>query len=673
MAGTKRPAEIVLGAETRKLRKDLAEAKGEIHKFGRGAAASIRSTVGTAFAGAFSLASLGGAVSIVQDVVANERALTRLGIQADVSNDRVRALAGTMASVSDATGQSTEQLIAGASQIVTLTGDFDLAASSARALGVAATATGSQMEDLAGVAAALSQNMGIAGNKIGYALDVLAVQGKRGSVELKDLAILLPTASAQFKVFGEEGQRGVSVLGAALQVTKKATGTASEAATAFNALGKSLVANATRIKQMSGGKVKVFEIDPKTKRKVARDFTDIVRDLRNSKLGQDPEKLIKALGTEEAVKSFQAISDNWEEFQSLIAGGLAGGGTIERDFQKYIESPAGRIERAWTRAHNALQAAVTPERVEQIADATETFARALGFVVDHAGHLVALIGGAKLAQFALATNQWATAMGGVAGSTGQASAGIAGMSSGTSRFVGGLGKAVSVAGGLASTLTASYAATTLLVDAMGWFQDEHQALATADDPRAEAAKARESREQVEAERNKYAKQVADYQAQLARARGPGNAAWQSPERIAQTEEKLRKAQAQFAFEDSQLASHRAEEVGRTIFERNVARGTGAEDDVLQQLKNLRAQQMVDRVGSGLGSGVDSEVLRTFGAEASNLQGQELGQVITVLERLLAEQQKTRELQEKVANRPSFDISAGSGGAFSAPQTGRSPL
>lgn len=667
MAGTKRPAEIVLGAETRKLRKDLAEAKGEIHKFGRGAASSIRSTVGTAFAGAFSLASLGGAVAVVQQVVSNERALTRLGIQADVSNDQVRALAGTMMAVSNATGQSTEQLIAGASQIVTLTGDFNLAASSARALGVAATATGAQMEDLAGVSAALSQNMGIAGNKIGYALDILAVGGKRGSVELKDLAMLLPTASAGFKVFGEEGARGVAVLGAALQVTKKATGTASEAATAFNALGKSLVANASRISKMSGGKVKVFEIDPKTKRKVARDFTDIVRDLRSSKLGQDPEKLIKALGTEEAVKSFQAISDNWEEFQKLIAGGLAGGGTIEADFKKYLESPAGRIERGWTRASNALQAAVTPDRVEKIARATEAFADALGFVVDHAAHLVALIGAAKLGQFAMATHKWATAMSGVASATGQVATGITGAASGTSRLVGGLGKALAHAGGIASAFTASFAATTMLIDAIGLFEDKTKTVATVDDPNEEASKRTRFREQAE-------NTVAQFTAERNRLLSfEGSQA--TPEFHERRRARLQEVDEQLAVEQQVLADAKSEEVAVTIFERDKVRGTDAVDNVLQDLKTQKhVQESLGRIGTGFAAPVaDSEVIRNFGGEAAGLQGAELNGVITVLERLLAEQQKTRELQERVANRPNFDAMGGNVPVPSvAPRSGTTP-
>src|SRR5690606_16744345 len=108
--------------------------------------------------------------------------------------------------------------------------------------------------------------------------------------------------------------------------------------------------------------------------------------------------------------------------------------------------------------------------------------------------------------FAMATNRWALAMSGVAASTGQVSgavgkgvAGITTMASGTQRLASGLGRAAANAGGIPSALTVTYTLTSMIVEELGWFEDEHKALPTADDPRAEAAKARSFREQAQAE------------------------------------------------------------------------------------------------------------------------------------------------------------------------------
>jgi hypothetical protein len=668
--GTDRPARIVFGAETRKLRRDLAAAKGEIRGFGKDTAHSIRSSIGTAFAGAFSLASLGGAVSVVKDVVANERALTRLGIQAEVSDERVRALATNIGQISNDTGQFTSELIAGATQIVTLTGDFDLAERSVRALGVAATATGATMGDLAGVSASLGESLHIDGKGMGKALDALTVQGKKGKIELKDLASLLPTASAQFARFGEKGMTAVTTLGAGLQTVARATGTPAEAATAFNALGKAYEANAKRIKKYTG-------VNVKRKDGSTRDFAEITDDLRRAKLRNGATSSFDFLGTDEAVKGFEALRANWEDFQGLITAGMQGGGTIEADFKRYLESPAGRIERSWTRAGNALQRAVTPERVELIADATEKFARALGFVVDHGVHMVALIGAAKLGQFSLATSKWATTMSGVASSTAQVSgaigrgaAGLTGMASGTTRLVGGLSQAVGHAGGIASAFTASFAATSMLVDALGLFEDKYKAVATADDPRAKAAEAQRMLEQTETTRNEAAKQVVEYQAQLERARGPGNATWQTPAAIADTEAKLRAAQAQLAHEDQELSGRRAAVTAATVGERDSARGT---DSLKYITDNLRTKQALDaglgRLGS-LAPEVDMEALKQYAPEAQGLSGELLGRVVSLLEAQLQEQERLRALQERVRGP---GVGPGEEPAMiSAPRTGTSP-
>ncbi len=686
-SGTKRPAEIVLGAETRKLRRDLAAAKGEIRGFGKGAAQSIRSTVGTAFAGAFSLASLGGAVSVAKDVLANEKALTRLGIQAEVSDERVRQLATNLGHVSNDTGQFTSELIAGATQIVTLTGDFDLAARSASALGVAATATGAEMTDLAGVAASLGQNLGIAGLKMGEALDALTVQGKKGKVELKELATLLPTASAQFAIFGEKGMGAVTTLGAGLQVVATATGTASEAATAFNALGKSYIANAKRIKKLSG--VEVFKKD-KNGKLIARDFADITNSLRKSKIGGNQTKIIEALGSEEAFKAFNALSSKWGDFQGLIAAGLQGGGTIEADFKRYIESPAGRIERAWTRAANSLQRAVTPDRVELIARATEQFARALGFVVDHGQQLVTLLGAAKLMQFSMATNKWAEALGGVSTQAGNvtgklsgAGTQVRGMNRDVSRLGSALGKSVSFAGGLTSTLLASYQATSLLVDAMGIFEDKTLTKASADDLEAKADAAQKHVGQRRTtianleEDLRHQKRGAGHTAEAARLAAENSSPRKAAEQAAKAQAaaaKVKETEDQIAFEKSRLRDEELTLTATTIGERDAARGTGALDDIVSNLRARQAEQSgLGRLGSISASApqVDLEVLKQYAPEAQNLNAAELARVVTILEAQLKEQERLRALQERVSA-PQGSSDAGGQAMISAPRTGTLP-
>lgn len=668
--GTSRPAKIILGAERRKLRQDLRQAKGDIRDFGNDAAKSIRSSLGTAFAGALSVASIGGGAEVVRQVVGQERALARLAIQAGVSDEAARNLSSSMRRISDETGIAQDALIAGATQIVTLTGDFDLARGSAQALAIAAQGTGASMEDLAGVAAAAGTNFGIAGNKIGYALDILATQGKAGSVELKDLSTLLPTASAQMAMFADKGDRAVAVLGAALQVTKRSTGTASEAATAFNALGKAFIANAAKIKKETG--FDPFRLDPKTKRKTLKSIEEIIQGIGKSKAGRDPTRLIKMLGTEEAFKSFNALTTNWKDFQGLIAQGLAGGGAIEADFRRYIETPAGRIDSAWNRAKNSLQRAVTPDRVEMLADATEGFAAALGFAVDHASELVRLLAAIKMAQIALSTHRWATALSGVVAQAGGANSklgaaagALQGMSASTAGLVSKLGRAASGAAGIGAAFMGAYEATSLVVDALGLFEDKTRTFATADDPNQEASKRTRHREQAQAkvaeltaERNRQAR-FAGMQA------GPGV----SPKLIANAQAKMSELDKQIATEQHALEQARGAELAATILERDKARGTEASDDVLAALQQ---QALISQTGSpGVLQLPDDEVLRQFAPEAQNLPAAQLDTLIKLMEQQVGETARQRQLQERVA---ATRIGEGplASSHVSAPRTGTAP-
>jgi hypothetical protein len=647
--GTKRPAEIVLGAETRKLRRDLAAAKGEIRGFGKDAASSIRSSLGTAFAGALSLASLGGAVSVVKDVVANERALTRLGIQADVSTERVRALSSNIFQISDSTGQATSELIAGASQIVTLTGEMKLAEQSVSALGVAATATGSDLRDLAGVSAALGTSLNIKGRTaMSLALDALAIQGKKGKIELKDLASLLPTASAQFARFGEKGMDAVATLGAGLQIVARATGTPAEAATAFNALGRAYESHAKRLKKYAG-------IDVKRKDGSTRDFFEITDELRRAKLRKGAT-MFDVLGTDEAVKGFEALRTHWTDFEGLIADGLDGGGTIAADFKRYIESPAGRMERAWTRASNALQRAITPERVELLARATEKFAQAIGFAVDHATELVALVGSIKIAQLALATSRWSTALAGVAGQAGplntrlgSAAGSLQGMTAGSATLVSRMGQVAGAAGGIASAFTASFTATSALLDALGVFEDKYKTVATADDPNRKAADTALMQQQAEDEVHVRQKRLSGYR----QTRGQFGRFYRQDGRTLDLDAMIQQAEAELRRAEGEVASRRATHLATTFMERDVARGTDAAPavlDALQQQQLLKQDSPTPLRPSGVLALPDTEVLQEYAPELQALAGDKLDRVIGLLEQSLREQERLRAINERVAQK-----------------------
>lgn len=258
-------------------------------------------------------------------------------------------------------------------------------------------------------------------------------------------------------------------------------------------------------------------------------------------------------------------------------------------------------------------------------------------------------------------------MGGVASSTaqvsgaiGRGSAGLSSMASGTGRLVGGLSQALAHAGGIASAFTASYAATGMLLDALGLFEDKTTTITTADDTTGAASNAANHLRAINEERDPL----------LARKRNLESMISLPGERFGDADRRKQLDADNLRLQDLEPDFQRAksEFVAATIVERDKARGTDAVDNVLAELKN---KELLERTGAvGVVDDVDTEVLSKFGPEAAGLQGADLDGVIAAIDRMIAEQQKTRELQEKVANRPNFDGPAPL--MISAPRTGTSP-
>ena len=413
-----RPAEIALSASDKRLRRDLARSKRHVQQFARDVGGSMSGGFKSAFGQIGALGTIGGLAAVGSQVLDVNRTLTRLGIQAGVSQSSITALHKRMLDLSDATGVSTAELAAGASEIVTLTGDYKFATDKLALFATVSNATGAAMRDVAGTAAALKQNLSIDSNDLEEAFNIMLVQGKAGSVELSDLASLLAGIAPQFASLNSEmnqGPKALAELGAALQVAKQGFGTSAEAVTGLQALFKALTSKAAKFKG-----VQIFQKDPKTGVKRMRAFSDIIRDISESRLAKDPTKLAKAFGSVEALRTFTQLSEKYGEFQTLQRNAM-GKNALREDDVRYSESAAGRIEVAWERMQNAVAREFTADRVELLASAAIKLAEAVGFVVDNAGNLALALGAIKVAQFSATLLQLSGSMGVV----GAASAGTA--------------------------------------------------------------------------------------------------------------------------------------------------------------------------------------------------------------------------------------------------------
>jgi hypothetical protein len=132
------------------------------------------------------------------------------------------AFAKSVRSTSSTIGIGAKEILDGAAAYVALTGDMDGAAAMSNTFARVAQATNSQVADIAQTAAALKQQMNIDPAHMEEVFGVLTVQGKKGAIELKDLAAQMSSIAPQWAQFGGgKGVQGVKELGAALQIVKR--------------------------------------------------------------------------------------------------------------------------------------------------------------------------------------------------------------------------------------------------------------------------------------------------------------------------------------------------------------------------------------------------------------------------------------------------------------------
>lgn len=297
------------------------------------------------------VAGLSAAAFQTKDALDWSMALKRLQVASSGAMGSIENVEKNLLRVSDATGVSKTELLAGTNAFIALTGDGKAAADSMSTFGRVATATGANMEDIAGAAGAMSINLGIGAQDFEKAFSILIAGGKAGAVELKDMAGLMSELAAETQNFeGGQGVEALAELGAAFQIVRRGAGSAAEASTKLKRLMQSFSAQAALIKKHGG--VEVFTTD-KNGVKRLRTFEEIIQDIANSPLAKDPTILRKALGSSEAVGAFQQLTRIKGEWQELTKETMAANDVAE-DYAEVQKNAAAKVFKFWNKTKNLL-------------------------------------------------------------------------------------------------------------------------------------------------------------------------------------------------------------------------------------------------------------------------------------------------------------------------------
>ena len=301
----------------------LRQAAGDVSGFSAKAGTAfghLNRTVG-GLAGRF--AALGGGFSLAvaaKGVIDMEAKMTRLGTQASMTAEEVKELQNRMFEVSMAPDikVNPDELYDATSAIVEFSGNAQFAQENMETLGMAIQATGASGKDVGSTAAEL-EKLGMNSEEVRQIIEALVAQGKMGAFTFENFAKLGPRILNAYTATGRDAFSAVIEAGAAMQVVRRGTGSAEQAATAFEALMATLT-DPKKIEQIHEMGVDIYdEMDG------FRPITDIMNELITK--GKD----LRVLGLNFDREAMRALIAGLSEFNNT--GGLS-------SFEKFMDVQA---------------------------------------------------------------------------------------------------------------------------------------------------------------------------------------------------------------------------------------------------------------------------------------------------------------------------------------------
>lgn len=285
-----------------------------------------------------------------------EERFTRLGIQANKSEEEMEGLRRKIFETARAPDIRVDpsQITSAIESIVEKTGDLEFAQENIRNIGLAISATGAAGQNIGEIMAEF-QKMDIKDSgEILRVLDTLNQQGKQGAFTLQNLASLGPRVVTAYTAMGREGAGAIQEMGAALQVIRMGTGSSEQAATAFEALLRTLQ-NADKVKSLQRGGIQVFDPEELEKgRQVLRPINELMVEIIQAVDGQTTR--LSSVFDAEAMRAFNAAAGEFmrtgsvnslEKFMDVQGDGS----TTMNDSARAADTMAGAMRNltsAWT-------------------------------------------------------------------------------------------------------------------------------------------------------------------------------------------------------------------------------------------------------------------------------------------------------------------------------------
>ncbi len=278
-----------------------------------------------------------GITEAIPEAFQMEHRLRELGNVGQLSAKQLEDMDKRLASISRYTNQMRPEIAEGLNVLVASGIDPTKALDYMNVIGRTATGEQAAIEDISRTAFAVSDNLKVPIDDLAKSMDILAMSGKEGRFELKDMAAAFPSLTAGAAMLGMKGTPAVASLGAALQVAMKGAGEASEAANNLeNFIQKVTSPLAVKnFKEVFGVNLKQVLLDAAAQ---GRDPILEVIEMMNELSGGDVFKVSEVFQDKQVLNFIKPMMQNLDEYKRIKASALSAEGVVDSDFEHMMET-----------------------------------------------------------------------------------------------------------------------------------------------------------------------------------------------------------------------------------------------------------------------------------------------------------------------------------------------
>lgn len=282
--------------------------------------------------------------------------LQGIGNTADMSRGQVAAMGVEIIRLSDRTGQSADTMKNALGFLVAAGQNVGEAQKNMETIGRTASATSSEIEDVAKASFTLNDALKIDSSKMQSAMDALVQAGKEGNFEFKDMAKELPVLGSAFQALKFTGQDAVASMAAYLQIARKGAGSSGEAANNFNNFLSKILSPDTLKKAEKLGS-DLYGVVAGAQASGKNPIEAAIQEINRITKGGD-QKLLGELFADMQVQNFlRPALQNLEGYAKIRDKALTAGGVVDRDFEIMMQTSKQQVS-GLTSALKTLQISI---------------------------------------------------------------------------------------------------------------------------------------------------------------------------------------------------------------------------------------------------------------------------------------------------------------------------